>query len=114
MILLESLVQSFGKKYPAGVYQLWHSALEDVSVEELEIAINKYLKKEKWMPTIAQLRQIVKRYRFNVGEKLIPEIRKMLEKELRYQLGRQTLQDDVDRVLVEMGYSKGYVDSNRV
>ena len=112
--LLENLVESFGKSYSPGVYGLWFKALEDVSVEELEIAINRYLKKGKWMPTVAQLRQIVKRYRFSVGEKLIPEIRKKLEKVGEYHLGRQTWQEDVDRVLIEMGYSEGYVDSNRV
>jgi hypothetical protein len=89
-------------------------ALDEVTSEELEYAVNTYIKKGKWMPTVSTLLSIVRRKRFKQGEELIPLIRDALEKTDDYQVGRQTYQEDVDRVLVEMGYRKGFINADRV
>jgi len=112
--LLIGLAECYGKNFSENALEIMLDALDDVSEEEFQIATKRAQRKSKWMPTVAQLRQIVKRHRFNVGEKIIPEIRRRLEKVGEYQIGEQTWQEDVDRVLAEMGYSEGYVDSNRV
>jgi len=93
---------------------MWMRALDDVSSEELEYAVDTYIRKGKWMPTVSVLRAIIRKRRFKQGEELIPLIRDALEKTEDYQVGRQTFQEDVDRVLVEMGYSKGFISADRV
>lgn len=93
---------------------MWMRALDDVSSEELEYAVDTYIRKGKWMPTVSVLRAIIRKRRFKQGEELIPLIRDALEKTEDYQVGRQTFQEDVDRVLVEMGYRKGFISADRV
>jgi len=84
--ITELLEENFNKKIDIRILDIWYQEFKDLSVEEYKTMVIEAIKQEKYMPTLARMKELKKPAWFNVEIKVKEatkeereEIEKMLE-----------------------------------
>ncbi len=112
--LFIKLAECFNKTYSKQAVQMMLKALRDMTVKELEFAVEKSIQESTWMPAIANLWIIINEKRLEDTQKLAQKVISWLIKNTSWDFSQQAVQEDVDRALVVMGLEPGSIKASDV
>ena len=112
--LFVSTAKAFNQEYPELILRVMIKAIDDMTFDELESAIEKSLQTSIWMPTIASLWEIVNQKREEEKVKIVQKVTTWLIKHCDWDYSQQAMQKHVDKALISMGLEAGSIKTSDI
>ena len=112
--LFVDTAKAFNKEYPRLILKIMMKAMDDMTLAELEFAIEKAIRKNPWMPAIAKLWEIVNKKRTDKKQKIVQKVTTWLMKNTNWDYSKQAVQEDIDNALKQLGLVAGSIKASDI